>query len=66
MSITAPKQDAELEERTRDAWRRYSEDLRDRTGRDYEDAEHEAWDRLQAELADIAAEAAELAIADDG
>ncbi|CAB4918627.1 unannotated protein [freshwater metagenome] len=59
MSITAPN-DIETEERTREAWERYAEDLRDRTGAAYVEAEAEAWDRLQVELADIAAEQAEL------
>lgn len=61
MSISAPKQDVILEERTRDAWRRYAVDLRDLSGRGYEEAEHAAWERLQDDLADIAAEHAELA-----
>lgn len=55
MTTAAPQQDATLEELTLDAWQRYSEALRNLTGRPYEDAEAEAWDGLQAELADIAA-----------
>ncbi len=56
MSIIAPQQDHALEQRTRDAWQRYADDLRDLGGARYEDAEDAAWDRLQTELADIAAE----------
>lgn len=61
MSITAPKQDVELEERTKDAWNRYAEELRERNGSDYVDAESDAWDRLQMDLADIAAAYAQAA-----
>ncbi len=61
MSITAPQQDVELEERTKDAWNRYAEELRERTGSDYVDAESDAWDRLQMDLADIAAAYAQAA-----
>ncbi len=56
MSIIAPQQDHALEQRTRDAWQRYADDLRDLDGTRYEEAEDVAWDRLQTELADIAAE----------
>ena len=55
MSITATPQDATIDALTLEAWQRYSETLREMTGRAYEDAEHEAWETLQAELADIAA-----------
>ena len=61
MSIAATPQDATLDALTLEAWQRYSETLRAMTGRAYEDAEHEAWETLQAELADIAA----LATVDD-
>ena len=60
MSSIAPQQDRALEQRTRDAWQRYADDLRDLDGARYEDAEDAAWDRLQTELADIAAEHAAL------
>ncbi len=55
MTTAAPQQDATLDELTLDAWKRYAETLRNLTGRVYENAEGEAWDSLQAELADIAA-----------
>ena len=58
MPITVTPHDATLDALTLEAWQRYSEALREMTGRAYEDAEHEAWDTLQAELADIAALAA--------
>jgi len=57
MSTIAP-QDPVIVERTRDAWQRYAEDLRDLSGPAYEVAEREAWERLQEELADAHAEAA--------
>jgi hypothetical protein len=58
VSIAATTQDATLEALTLEAWQRYSEALREMTGRAYEDAEDDAWETLQAELADIAALAA--------
>jgi len=60
VSIIAPQQDQALEQRTREAWRRYADALRDLGGAHYEEAEDAAWDRLQTELADIAAEQAAL------
>ena len=41
----------EAERRTRDAWLAYREQLRDLTGREYEEAEPAAWDQLQRDLA---------------
>jgi hypothetical protein len=41
------------ERRVREAWAAYSEDLRELEGRAYEDAEDEAWSRLQRRLAEI-------------
>jgi hypothetical protein len=58
VSIAATPQDATLDALTLEAWQRYSEALREMTGRAYEDAEDEAWETLQVELADIAALAA--------
>jgi len=55
VNITAPQHEVTLEELTRDAWTRYADTLRELTGRAYADAESEAWDALQDELADIAA-----------
>ena len=58
MTITVPQQDQALEERTREAWQRYAERVRDLTGAEYERAEHESWDELQADLAAFAADRA--------
>jgi hypothetical protein len=44
---------AELERRVRHAWSSYSASLRDLEGRQYEEAESKAWDRLQRRLAEI-------------
>jgi hypothetical protein len=41
------------ERRLREAWAAYTEDLRELDGREYEDAEDAAWDRLQRRLAEI-------------
>ena len=41
------------ERRVRDAWATYTEDLRELEGREYEDAEDAAWERLQRSLAEI-------------
>jgi N-formylglutamate amidohydrolase len=43
----------ELERRVRHAWASYSASLRDLEGRQYEEAESQAWDRLQRRLAEI-------------
>jgi hypothetical protein len=53
MTTYAPNLEAELRERERDAWRRYSASLHALEGRDYEDAETEAWAELQRELGAI-------------
>jgi predicted phage gp36 major capsid-like protein len=57
MTTFAPH-DSALEERTRQAWSAYRDDLADRSGRDYDDAEAEAWDRLQDVLTTIEADRA--------
>ena len=44
---------AEIDERTREAWERYTLSLRDLEGRDYEEAEDESWDRLQRKLKEL-------------
>jgi len=51
----APQQqfDADIAARTREAWTRYRESLRELDGRDYEDAEKVSWARLQATLREI-------------
>ena len=56
MTTFAPHVEAALQERERDAWGRYSATLRDLEGRDYDDAETEAWAELQRELRAIEAE----------
>jgi hypothetical protein len=40
----------ELDNDTRHAWNAYNERLRELTGDEYEQAEHESWDKLQGEL----------------
>jgi hypothetical protein len=58
MTTYAPRQDLEaaLLERERDAWSRYSASLRELEGRDYENAETDAWAELQRDLRAIDAE----------
>ena len=58
MTASAPHQEATAAtaERTREAWDAYRRSLRDLTGRDYEDAETEAWAQLQRDLRAIDAE----------
>jgi hypothetical protein len=56
MTTYAPHLEAALQEREREAWGRYSGALRDLAGRDYENAETEAWAELQRELRAIDAE----------
>ena len=56
MTTYAPNLEAELREREREAWMRYSTSLRALEGRDYEDAETEAWAELQRDLRAIDAE----------
>ena len=43
----------EEERRVQQAWAAYREDVRELEGREYEDAEDEAWARLQRRLAEI-------------
>jgi hypothetical protein len=56
MTTSAPHLEATLQEREREAWGRYSTALRELDGRDYEDAETEAWAQLQRDLRAIDAE----------
>lgn len=56
MTITVPQKDQALEERTREAWQRYADRVRDLSGAEYEQAERESWDELQADLAAFAAD----------
>jgi hypothetical protein len=44
---------ADIEARERQAWQVYSDTLRGREGRDYEEAEDESWDRLQTRLREL-------------
>jgi hypothetical protein len=57
MNISAPRRDesrlSELDERTQRAWTAYRESLRDLSGRDYDEAEHRSWERLQRKLAQV-------------
>jgi hypothetical protein len=64
VSLIIPQQDPALEERTREAWQRYVEELRDLEGAAYDAAETEAWEHLQADLAALAAQAEEQASAE--
>ena len=41
---------ADIDARTQHAWASYTEELRDLQGRDYEEAEDKAWERLQEML----------------
>lgn len=64
MTTFAPNQDEnrpsrELSERTQRAWSAYRDSLRDLTGRDYEETERRAWDRLQRKLQEAEAQTAE-------
>ena len=57
MNISAPRRDesklSELDERTHRAWKAYRDSLRDLSGRDYDEAEHRSWERLQRKLAQV-------------
>jgi hypothetical protein len=57
MTTFAPH-DRALDERTRQAWSTYRDGLADLTGRNYDDAEADAWDRLQDALGEIEADRA--------
>ena len=50
LSDQQARQLAEIDERTREAWGDYTEELRELAGRDYEEAEDQSWDRLQKRL----------------
>ena len=49
-----------LDERTREAWSSYRDQLVELQGRAYDAAEAESWDRLQEQLQDIEADRAAL------
>jgi hypothetical protein len=57
MTTFAPN-DPALEERTRQAWSTYRDGLSELSGREYDDAEAEAWTQLQDELEHIEADRA--------
>jgi hypothetical protein len=59
MTTFAPNQDT-LDERTREAWSAYRDQLTDLHGREYDVAEVDSWDRLQDALRDIEADRATL------
>ncbi|HEU4974796.1 MAG TPA: hypothetical protein VFT50_06865 [Baekduia sp.] len=50
--------ESSLDERIREAWTAYRDDLADLDGREYDEAEEESWDRLQEALRGIEAERA--------
>ena len=58
MGTFAADQDAKLhreeaERRVREAWAAYKDSTQDLEGRDYDDAEVKAWDRLSTRLREI-------------
>jgi hypothetical protein len=53
MTISATSQEADRQVAEREAWAAYSESLRDLAAKDYEDAEHTSWERLQRALREI-------------
>jgi hypothetical protein len=65
MTTFAPH-DPALDERTRQAWSTYRDGLTDLSGRDYDEAEPEAWDRLQDALGQIEADRATPHAGGDG
>jgi hypothetical protein len=52
VTAIAPDSDKvrELDDDTRRAWNAYSEELRELSGEEYEQAERESWSKLQSEL----------------
>jgi hypothetical protein len=64
MTSVAPDMDQlqELDAEARQAWATYSEHLRELTGEEYEQAESESWEALQAELRRLEKERESLAI----
>jgi hypothetical protein len=59
MTTFAPNEST-LDERTREAWSTYRDDLADLQGRAYDNAESQSWERLQDELREIEADRAAL------
>jgi hypothetical protein len=64
MTTFAPNLDT-LDERTREAWSAYRDELAGLSGRPYDDAEAESWDRLQEALRAIEADRAALSTGGD-
>jgi predicted phage gp36 major capsid-like protein len=64
MTSFAPDTDQpqELDAETRQAWATYSEQLRELTGQEYEQAESESWEALQGELRRLEKERESIAI----
>lgn len=64
MTSVAPDTDQppELDAETRQAWATYNEQLRELTGEEYERAESESWEALQAELRRLEKERESVAI----
>jgi hypothetical protein len=50
----------EIDERTLHAWTVYRDSLRELTGREYDEAEHRSWERLQRKLGQLEQRRAEL------
>lgn len=50
----------EIDERTLHAWTVYRDSLRELTGREYDEAEHRSWERLQRKLHQLEQRRAEL------
>ena len=59
VTTPAPQPKTTLDPRVQAAWENYRDDLRDLDGSAYERAETEAWKRLQADLFELADEAAD-------
>jgi hypothetical protein len=57
MTTFAPNQDT-LDERTREAWSAYRDELAELQGREYDAAETDSWERLQDALRTIEADRA--------
>ena len=51
----------EIDERTLHAWTMYRDSLRELSGREYDEAEHRSWERLQRKLQQLEQRRAELA-----
>ena len=68
MTTATPRPDEaltleDIEEGTLDAWTAYRDSLRELTGREYDEAEHRSWERLQRKLRQLEHRRAELTAA---